>query len=87
MILHSSKGFRKSYEKLAEKLQRHYRARIDLFVSDPFHPLLNNRQLQAEYAGCRSLNITGNYRAIFYYESYDTVRFIAIGTHSELFGS
>jgi len=87
MILHSSKGFRKSYEKLSDKIQRLYRERVDLFVSDQFHPLLNNHQLHGEYAGCRGLNITGDYRAIFNYESYDTVRFIAIGTHSELFGS
>jgi len=87
MILLSSKRFRKSYEKLALKMRDRCRDRMDLFESEPFHPLLDNHPLHGEYAGCRSINVTGDYRAIFYHENENTVRFIAIGTHHDLFGN
>ena len=49
-----------------------------------FHPLLNNHSLGGEYNGCRSINITGDIRAIFYVKT-DVVVFINIGSHPELY--
>jgi len=49
------------------------------------HPLLNNHDVSKVYTGCRSINITGDYRAIFQDEG-EIVIFITIGTHSELYG-
>lgn len=59
--------------------------RIRLFSSNPFHPLLNNHPLGGEYEGCRSINITGDYRALFYPKGQGIV-FTRIGTHNELYG-
>lgn len=85
MITYSSKGFRRSINKLEQKLIKQCKDRIDLLLVDPYNPILNNHQLHGEYAGCRSINITGDYRAIFQIEPH-VIRFIAVGTHHELFG-
>ena len=50
-----------------------------------FNPLLNNHYLGGEYEGCRSINITGDIRAIFYIKQNSDVVFINIGSHSELY--
>jgi len=82
-----SKEFRKKYQKLQKPIQRSFDERFELFLSTPFHPLLHNHTLTAEWAGCRSINITGSYRAIYRHENKSTVRFLTIGTHPELYGS
>jgi len=87
MKLNFSKQFGKQRDKLSKSLKISLSERVRLFSQEPFHNLLNNHSLHAEYAGCRSINVTGDYRAIYYHESEDTVRFIAIGTHHELFGN
>ena len=87
MYIFFAKGFRKDYDRLQAGLKRHCNGRLLLFEKQPFHALLDSHQLQGEYAGCRSINITSDYRAIFYYEAEDAVRFIRAGTHHELFGS
>jgi addiction module RelE/StbE family toxin len=87
MIVIYSKKFQRSYKKLSRKLQEQVKQRRNLFLEDPFSPILNNHLLHDPYAGCRSINITGDYRAIYYYENLDIVRFIAVGTHHELFGT
>jgi len=87
MKLNFSRRFEKQRAKLAKSVKRKLNERLRLFVADSFHPLLNNHLLHDSYAGCRSINVTGDYRAIFYNESPDIVRFIAVGTHHDLFGT
>ena len=87
MIVFYSKKFRKSYRKLVPKVREKFKERRNVFLMNPFDPILDNHLLHGEYAGCRSINITGDYRAIFYHEGVGAVRFIAIGTHHELFGT
>jgi addiction module RelE/StbE family toxin len=82
-----ARRFRKSYNHLQPRLRKQCDERLRLFETEPFHDLLENHSLHGEYAGCRSINVTGDYRAIFYHESESVVRFIAIGTHHELFGN
>jgi len=79
--------FEKKFAKLPESVRGQFKKRKDIFVSDPYHPLLNNHVLHEPYVGCRSINVTGDYRAIFYHVNDTLVRFINIGTHHELFGS
>lgn len=79
------RNVKKRYKKLSTPEQRHFKERRNLFLESPFHPLLNNHGLQGEYQGCRSINITGNLRAIYEEIDSNTVHFIALGTHSELY--
>lgn len=87
MIVIYSNKFHKNYKKLPRKLQEQFKHRRNLFLENQFAPILNNHQLHDPYAGCRSISITGDYRVVFYHESPDIVRFIAIDTHHNLFGT
>jgi len=86
MVVLYSKRFQKNYKKLQLALRQKFKDRRNLFLTDPFNPLLDNHSLHGKYDGCRSINITGDYRAIYYHETENIVRFIAIGTHPELYG-
>ncbi len=85
--------FKKSFDKSKSKLdlfvRRKLTERLLIFESNPFHELLLNHALRGEYEGYRSINITGDYRAIFAELSlwhYEFVEFVEIGTHSQLYG-
>ena len=78
--------FLKVFRKLPTPIQDKFFARLSLFEREPFHPLLNNHSVEAAYPNWRSINITGNYRALFEVVSEDTIVFMKIGTHSELYG-
>ncbi len=85
MILSYSKRFVKQYSKKSSKIKSKFVERQSLLLSDPFNPLLNNHQLSGEYIGCKSINITGDIRAIFENLTSNHIEFVAIGTHSELY--
>lgn len=57
--------------------------------ADPHHRLLNNHSLTGEYVGYRSINITGNWRAVFSEiqdeEGNELIVFKVLGTHSQLY--
>ena len=79
------KDFRKRYKKLRQGEQQKTDDRIELFEINRTHILLNNHALHDLYRGCRSINITGDIRAVYEEIGFDTVHFIALGTHSELY--
>jgi addiction module RelE/StbE family toxin len=84
MQLEYHKKFQKKYKKLSPKIKSRFRERLVEFNTNPFLPDLNNHALRGEYLGCRSINITGDFRAI--YEIIDKgVRFLDIDTHSNLY--
>lgn len=83
--IHLHKKFEKRYTKLPPNIKEQFKIRRDLFLKDPFHPLLNNHSVEKVFPGSRSINITGDYRAVFT-QTDDLVMFTTIGTHSELYG-
>jgi addiction module RelE/StbE family toxin len=78
--------FLKSLKKVPSKIQEKFFARLTLFKREPFHALLNNHSVDAAYPNWRSINVTGDYRALFEIVDDDTVVFMDIGIHSELYG-
>jgi len=67
-------------------VQASFRSRLEIFMADKFNPILNNHSLAGKYQGYRSINITGDWRAIFReYESNKTAYFVTIDTHSNLY--
>lgn len=74
----------KQYKKLPA-IQKKVDKRLALFAEDPFVPALNNHALAGKYEGYRSINITGNYRAIYELVNDNTAYFIALGTHPNLY--
>jgi len=85
LILAYSKNFKKSLKKKDKFVQEKTRERIRLFKEDPSNLLLNNHKLHGEYEGCNSINITGNFRAVFQYLDENQIVFVDIGTHPELY--
>ena len=84
-----SKGYLKQLERAPGKIRNSVVERLEIFKKDRFHPLLNNHSLTGNYKGFRSINITGDWRAI-YSETKDekgniTVIFELLGTHSQLY--
>lgn len=85
IVLH--KKFVKKYARLTPKVQLQFKERRDLLIEDTSHPLLNNHELQGALSGVRSINITGDYRAHYIKIGDDTILFIDIDTHSNLYGA
>lgn len=83
IVLHPK--FLKELQKLSKQKQRQFTQRIDLFLEDAAHPMLNIHALHGRLAGLKSMNVSGDLRAIFE-EKSDTVIFYKIGTHHQLFG-
>ncbi len=84
MIIHSHRNFKKQFNKLTESQKRKFRERRDIFLRDEFNPVLNNHALKGIYQGYRSINVTGDIRAI-YKKISSVVIFVAIGSHSRLY--
>lgn len=80
-----TKDFKKTLKKRDNFIQKKVGERIRIFREDPFNVLLDNHKLHGEYEGYSSINITGDFRAIFKYLNKDRVVFYDIGTHPELY--
>ena len=83
-----SKKFLRNLKKSPRKTRVAFKARLELFVEDKHHPLLNNHALSGKFRDYRSINITGDWRAIFREFSRNgevVVFFVTLGTHSELY--
>lgn len=82
IIFHSN--FAKQYKKLRRGEQKRVKERLDLFLYDEFNPILNNHPLRGKYLNYRSINITGNLRAIYKLQNEMRI-FITVDTHSNLY--
>jgi addiction module RelE/StbE family toxin len=80
-----SKQFLKTARKLSPKVQVQLADRIELFGLNPLHKQLKNHSLHTPYKGSYSINITGDYRAIYHLVDDQTALFTHIGTHSQLY--
>jgi len=86
MIIGFHKNFRKKYKKLNKKTKEKLKDRLDIFLNDQYDPILENHPLKGKYADFRSINITGDFRAIYKYKSNEKCIFVDVDTHSNLFG-
>jgi len=80
-----SRQFEKQFAKLPVSVQEAYFERMKLFVAHRQHPLLHDHALTREWIGHRSINVTGNYRAVYWEITDDSLEFVAIGTHPQLY--
>ena len=85
MIVSCHKNFDKKYARLRPNIKQKFKQRRNLFIADPFHPLLNNHALRGRYQGVYSINVSGDWRAIYIIVGPDTALFIDIDTHSNLY--
>ncbi len=86
MTLRFHHTFEKQYKKLRESEKKRVKERLALFLQDEFNLTLNNHPLRGKYQGYRSINITGDLRAIYKFQEPDTRIFVTVDTHSNLYG-
>jgi addiction module RelE/StbE family toxin len=82
----TSRAFNRMFKKLSLSVRERFIERAELFVHNARHPLLHDHALTGEWIGHRSINVTGDYRAVYKEITNDTFEFVAIGTHHQLFG-
>ena len=80
-----SKHFEKDFSKLPKKMKTKAIAQLEVFIEDPMNSRLNNHSLAGKWNGCRSINITGDIRAVYILVEESVALFVAIGSHSELY--
>ena len=85
MTISYSKNFLKQAKKLSPKLRQKLQNSLRKFVSNPLHPDIRNHQLKGKYKEYRSIDVTGDVRAL-YLQREDEAVFDAVGTHSQLYG-
>ncbi len=79
------KNFEKQYKKLNQKEKERFKEKRNIFLENPFHPILNNHELHGKYKGCRSIKITADLRVIYETLKKDIVLFLTIDSHSNLY--
>ncbi|MEK7177417.1 MAG: type II toxin-antitoxin system mRNA interferase toxin, RelE/StbE family [Patescibacteria group bacterium] len=83
-----SRKFNKQLKKAPLSIKIAFRDRLIIFLKNPFAPILNNHHLKGKYLYSRSVNITGDWRAIYsevIENKIKVVIFLALGTHSQLY--
>jgi len=85
MIIRTTKKFDKQYAKLTEKNKKFFKIRMAVFKPDPFDARLRNHALKGKYLGYRSIDITGDIRALYYIKDNAVIIFAFIGSHSQLY--
>ncbi|MEK7561175.1 MAG: type II toxin-antitoxin system mRNA interferase toxin, RelE/StbE family [Patescibacteria group bacterium] len=78
-------AFKKQYKKLHASEKKKWKERRDLFMKDPYDPILRNHALHGQYRDYRSIDITGDLRALYRPIKNEAAFFILIDTHSNLY--
>jgi addiction module RelE/StbE family toxin len=85
MVISYTKAFLRQAKRLSPELKYQLQERLAQFSSNPLTPALHNHALRGKYKNYRSINVTGDVRAL-YMQRDDEAIFDAVGTHSQLYG-
>ena len=80
-----NKNFKKQYQKLKPAQKKRFAQALELFVASPSHPALYNHPLSGKWQGHRSISFGGDWRAHYKITGRDTVLFVAVGSHNQLY--
>ena len=89
MKIHYSKLFLKHYKKRIlphPSLRKRFQVRLKLFEKDTKNLVLGDHALKGEKQSFRSFSITGDIRVIYHKEDSNSVIFIDVGTHPQVYG-
>ncbi|OGZ12425.1 MAG: hypothetical protein A3D67_00680 [Candidatus Lloydbacteria bacterium RIFCSPHIGHO2_02_FULL_51_22] len=59
--------------------------RLILFIDEPFHPILSNHRLRGKLKDLYSINVAGDMRALYRIIDAETIEFVLLDTHSNLY--
>ena len=80
-----SKNFIKLSKKLSPNVRKKLIQRVSLFSTNPLGSQLRDHPLKGKYKQYRSIDITGDYRALYLLDGDEAI-FNIVGTHSQLYG-
>lgn len=86
MKAHFHKRLAKDLSRLDAKIEFAFENRIELFIINPYDIRLNNHPLKGKWSGYRSINISGDIRALYKEIADEEVVFTNIGSHNYLYG-
>ena len=86
MRVRFNKAFTNQLGKYPHKVQVAFQKRLELFLNDSMNQLLSNHALTGHWDGYRSINVSGDLRAVYEMVDEGTAYFVAFGTHSQLYG-
>ena len=81
-----SKRFEKDFAKLPKPIKKKVIIVLQKFVDNPQDESLRSHSLSGKWSKYFSINVTGDLRAVYVYIEKDVVHFVAVGSHSELYG-
>lgn len=85
MDFYFKKKFIKKFKKLPVKIRVKFNENIEIFKIDPYNPILNNHALNGKYSHCRSINVSGDLRAVYTEQTHNVALFIDIDNHPNLY--
>lgn len=85
MIVKTTRAFDKQYAKLNFKIKLTFKKRLTVFQANPFDTSLRNHALKGKYLGYRSIDVTGDIRALYTVQGNTIIIFGFIGSHSQLY--
>jgi len=85
MPISFSRIFVKQYKKAPLKIRLAFDQRLKLFLKNSHHFLLNDHFLRGKLKGYKSINITGDWRALYSQLHPSIIIFEALGTHNQLY--
>ena len=80
-----TKNFIKQSKKLSPSVRSKLVERIELFSSNPFESQLRDHQLKGKYKQYRSIDVTGDFRALYLLQGNEVI-FDIVGSHAQLYG-
>ncbi len=80
-----SKNFEKSFKKMPKKIKENVINKLEIFINDLMDERLNNHSSSGKFSAYRSINISGDIRAIYKVDKDNIAIFIDIGSHSKLY--
>lgn len=80
-----TKNFTTQFESLLPNQKQRFYTRLEIFKQDPYDRTLRNHALKGKYLGYRSIDITGDLRALYYIKGDTIIIFGFIGSHSQLY--
>ena len=77
--------FDKRYRKLLKRIKESAKEKEKIFRIDPFHPSLNAHKLHGEEKDAWAFSIDQKYRIKFLFLNDNSVLFLDIGTHDNVY--
>ena len=81
-----SKRFEKDFSKLPKQTKKKVIIVLQRFVDDPQDESLRSHSLSGKWNKHYSIDVTGDIRAVYVYIEKNIVHFVAVGSHSQLYG-